>query len=233
MGIITDFALNHAKSRKVVLPQEYYGELQGLSRALAFSVSGIALIAVLEFVRDSLAESISKGQSFTDWKQAVVSGKIKLQLSETHKLTVFRTAMAVSYNRGRCAEQRKTRFDFPYLEYSAINDSKTRDEHRRMDGFIAAYDDPIWFLWRPPNGFNCRCILIKRTKRQYEALIKADPSLTQKPIGILPDAGFAYDPCGDIYGVFDGLLNQSKKGFFDRIVDKIKSGFDKLKSLLQ
>jgi SPP1 gp7 family putative phage head morphogenesis protein len=70
------------------------------------------------------------------------------------------------------------------FQYSAILDDRTRANHAEMDGRIYLINDPIWDTWTPPNGFNCRCVLIPITK--YEQFEVSDPP----PADCLPDEGF-------------------------------------------
>jgi len=46
---------------------------------------------------------------------------------------------------------------FPLLQYIAIIDDNTRDEHAGLDGIIRKVDDDFWDVYFPPNGYNCRC----------------------------------------------------------------------------
>ncbi|MDT8427124.1 MAG: hypothetical protein RQ733_14255, partial [Methyloprofundus sp.] len=48
-------AIKAAQQRGVVLPEVYYGELQGLARQQAFSIAGLAALDQLEQVRNSLS----------------------------------------------------------------------------------------------------------------------------------------------------------------------------------
>ena len=46
---------------------------------------------------------------------------------------------------------------FPYFQYHTVGDDRVRPAHAQMDGYIARRDDPVWDVWWPPNGYNCRC----------------------------------------------------------------------------
>ena len=58
----------------------------------------------------------------------------------------------------------------PYLEYTAVMDDRTRDEHAALDGHIYPIDDPFWQTFYPPNGFNCRCNVIQHSARDLDAM---------------------------------------------------------------
>lgn len=42
-------------------------------------------------------------------------------------------------------------------EYVTVGDDRVREEHEMMDGKVFEKDSPIWDIWWPPNGYNCRC----------------------------------------------------------------------------
>lgn len=57
---------------------------------------------------------------------------------------------------------------FPYLKYVAINDNRTREAHRMLNGIIEPIDSTFWTQYYPPNGWNCRCLTTQLTKKQAE-----------------------------------------------------------------
>ena len=64
---------------------------------------------------------------------------------------------------------------FPYYQYHTAGDAKVRLEHKRMNGYTARADDPIWNVWTPYKGvpwqwFNCRCIRTAISKYEAEAM---------------------------------------------------------------
>lgn len=212
-------AIAWAKARGVVLPDVYYGQLQGFARAKAFSVAGITKLDQLLLVHESLNNAIGTGQTFAEWKQVVLAQGAGLGDMPMHRLdNIFRTNIQSDYARGRCEQQRRNKERFPWLLYDAVNDSRTRPAHAAMDGFIARHDDPIWAKWRPPCGYRCRCRLISLTEKQAQRYIDADArrlgndkpqdhlwGLTyaqarSRAISEGPDAGWDYDICQECGG---------------------------------
>lgn len=49
----------------------------------------------------------------------------------------------------------------PYLQYQAVMDSNTREEHAALNGVIRRIDDKFWDTYMPPNGWGCRCEAIQ------------------------------------------------------------------------
>jgi SPP1 gp7 family putative phage head morphogenesis protein len=50
---------------------------------------------------------------------------------------------------------------FGCLVYQTVGDSRVRDSHRRLQGFKAPVNDPIWKTISPANDWRCRCDLIQ------------------------------------------------------------------------
>lgn len=78
-------------ARNVILPAEYYGQLQGLARQLSFSIATDATLGQLTAVSDSLKANMAQGGSFNAWQkeQAVKD----LGLSNMTRLTTNARAL--------------------------------------------------------------------------------------------------------------------------------------------
>jgi SPP1 gp7 family putative phage head morphogenesis protein len=157
-------AVEEMKKRGVVLPDKYYGEMQGLHRQLNFSIAGKASLDQLQGVLDSLEDALNKGLTFAKWQKDIRVQDLGLP---KHRLdNIFRTNIQAAYNRGHWEnfiEHKSTR---PYLMYDAINDSRVRPTHLAMDGIIRPVGDAFWATNYPPNGFRCRCRCISLNERQ-------------------------------------------------------------------
>ncbi|QYS89075.1 phage head morphogenesis protein [Flavobacterium davisii] len=46
---------------------------------------------------------------------------------------------------------------YPNLKYNAVNDGRTREEHRAWDGLVLPINHPFWEKHLPPNDWGCRC----------------------------------------------------------------------------
>jgi hypothetical protein len=56
----------------------------------------------------------------------------------------------------------------PYWQYIAVMDGRTRHTHAELNGKIWRFDDPIWKVIWPPNGFNCRCRVTALSEAQLK-----------------------------------------------------------------
>ena len=81
--------------------------------------------------------------------------------SRAYADTVYRTNVATAYSEGRIqqAEDPDVSEVIVGFRFEGVNDAFTRENHRAGFGSVAATDDPVWKLRKPPLGYNCRCAL--------------------------------------------------------------------------
>ncbi len=200
-------AIRWADQRNVVLPEEYYGRLQGFARAQAFSVAGISSLRQIEQVLFSLNDNLESGTSFESWSDSVLAGEVDLNLPDHRLETIYRTNVQNHFAHGRWQQMSRQFHDGkPMLMYDAVNDSRTRDAHRAMDGLVRRHNDPIWDAWGAPNGFNCRCRMINLSEEQASAFVDEDAArqgdtdnanARAGAIASGPDDGWDYNPGSD------------------------------------
>lgn len=198
-GVSFNEAIKAAQNRNVVLPDVYYGKLQGIARQHAFSVAGLASHDQLTQVMDSLSAGLQRGISFNKWKKEMLENGI-LDLPDYRLDNIFRTNIQGSYNRGRWEKMQRTKKARPYLMYDAINDSRVRPSHLAMDGIIRPVNDSFWKEHSPSNGYRCRCRLISLSEKQAQRRSGEGKGLN-KPINagdMKPDEGWDYNPGADL-----------------------------------
>ena len=204
-------AIRAAEARQVVLPDVYYGQLQGLARQKAFSIAGIASYDQLKAVLDDLNGALANGQTFKQWKRNQSVKDLELPL---HRLdNIFRTNIQGQYMAGRWEQILRTQASRPYLMYDAINDSRTRPAHRALDGFIRPVNDPIWQRISPLNGYRCRCGLISLTEAQAQARSKDGKGLEKPydPDTMSPDKGWDTSPQDRMEGIQQAVKSRTEK----------------------
>ncbi|MDQ6988464.1 MAG: phage minor head protein [Mariprofundaceae bacterium] len=180
-------AIAWAKAQGVVLPDTFYGERMAQARANARTISGLAGVDQIQSVFDKLDKVLKNGGTFAAFKKSVLAGDVGLGLP-THRLElIYRNNIQSAYMAGRWQQVEQNKDNRPYLQYSAINDGRTRPSHRKMHGFIARVDDKIWHEWMPLNGHRCRCSVRSLSEKQAKAL-----GISDKANG-KPDAGWDYN----------------------------------------
>jgi SPP1 gp7 family putative phage head morphogenesis protein len=208
-------AIAQAVKRGVVLPDIYYGHLQGLARQQAFSIAGITSLDTLQAVKDSLDKVITEGGTFGAWKkQMLESGTLNLP---KHRLdNIYRTNLQGSYMAARWDRILLTQATRPYIMYDAINDSRVRPAHLALDGIIRRVDDPFWITHSPPNGYRCRCSIRSLSEHQAKARSAPgkglnNPALLEDGTPALPDKGWDYNPSDRLAGVNKALADKRTK----------------------
>lgn len=53
------------------------------------------------------------------------------------------------------------------LQYRTAGDNRVREEHQALEGVTLPFSDPFWEEFMPPNGWNCRCLVVQVRKSKY------------------------------------------------------------------
>ena len=193
-------AIEFARSRKVLLPSDYY-KLDVATRRYAATVSQLATIDQIQTVLDAVHKTLKEGGTFNDFQNLVEAGDIKL--SKNHLDNIFRTNIHNAYAHGRWQHQQSNKEKRQYLMYSAINDSRVRPAHLALNRIVLPIDHPFWLTHYPPLGFRCRCTVIALTEKQ--AL----------KYGITPD-----DKLPEVAEALDWSSHPLQFGEFEALVDQ-------------
>lgn len=195
----------------------------------AFTVAKMMDVDLLRDVRAAVDRAIAEGHTFETFRKELQprlqeagwwgrkevidpdGGEIKTtELGSPRRLrTIFHTNMQTAYAAGEWEQIQQDKAEAPYLMYDAIDDGRTRPEHKAWDGTVLPVDHEWWDTHRPPNGWGCRCgvIQLSRAEVQARGLAVAEEAppvrmrehvnqrtgeVTQVPEGI--DPGWAYNP---------------------------------------
>jgi SPP1 gp7 family putative phage head morphogenesis protein len=107
-------------------------------------------------------ELLTESESFKDFKEKAL--EVYDTYNETWLETEYNTAISQGMAAQHWVEIEKTKQEFPYLQYSAIEDERTSDICAPLEGVTLPVDDPFWNKFTPPNHFNCRCLLLQVSK---------------------------------------------------------------------
>jgi len=164
------------------------------ANAGAFTVAGVLKGEVLQDIRTALEGALQNGEPFDEFLKKLrprlktqgwwgiphdpeTGEVIQGRAMTPHRLrTPYQTNLQSSYMAGRYKAQLENADQRPYWRYVAILDNRTRPRHRALAGRIFRYDDPIWGVIYPPNGYNCRCRVVALSQGEFEA----DGSLLSK-----------------------------------------------------
>jgi SPP1 gp7 family putative phage head morphogenesis protein len=176
-------------------------------------------------LKESLTKALETGQSFEDWKQTINGQFDRLgvtRFTDFRLNLLYRTESSLAYGGSQYARLQEVKTKFPFWEYSAILDQRTRPSHRALDGKIFRADDAKFW---PPLGFNCRCTVIPTTKAQAERRgIKAPSEITPQMKANLQNAEFI----GDKTGSYNDWLKEQQQGMAQAAIDLLKQAFEQL-----
>jgi SPP1 gp7 family putative phage head morphogenesis protein len=162
----------------------------------AFWVSGIARADLLLAIQADLENAIKNGWTMGQTQAAILETAATfgaIGLTAHHIETIVRTNLASAYNAGRYRQMTEpgSKAVLPFWRYVAVMDSATRPSHAAMHGKVYPADDPVWKIWFPPNGYNCRCDVTPLSQADMD---RFGFSVSSGRPGVRPDAGFAHNP---------------------------------------
>ena len=155
-------AIEYFESRIPLTTKEFYA-LAADAQAKAFMVSGVTRMDIVEGMHQSILKAIADGETLRDFKNRVggileAKGVVAPEGMAPWRLeTIFRNNVQTAYSTGRYKQMIGQTDRFPYWEYDAVNDDRTRPTHGALDGKVFPADHEFWNTWYPPNGHNCRC----------------------------------------------------------------------------
>lgn len=182
-------AVRYFESKGAVLAWDYT-DVWREANVHGFTVAKATTLDVMRTIRTEVAKAIGRGQTFEDFKrtlrprlqdlgwwgtQEVLDGDTgeltRAQLGSVRRLrTIYQTNVQTAYMAGRYKRYLANVADRPYWRYVAIMDSRTRPEHAALNGKVWRWDDPIWEILWPPNGWGCRCRIVALTEAEFRAL---------------------------------------------------------------
>lgn len=159
-------------------------EVRDEQHAREFTVANVLKADVLADIQNELLRTLRQGGTLQQFKEQLIprlqargwwgrdysadelqragridqdTGEIRKGLTAHRLKTIFQTNMQSAYMAGRFREFSENTEARPYWQYVAIRDRRTRPSHAALDGKVFRWDDPIWKVIWPPNGYNCRC----------------------------------------------------------------------------
>lgn len=172
-------------------------------RRKAVSVAGLGSLEQVEHVIKQVNKSFENGETFEEFKKRVNNGEVKVDLPDYRLDNIYRSNIQSAYAHGRWQRQWLNREDRPYLMYDSLNDTRVRDSHLKLDGFIRHITDPVWQVLYVPNGYRCRCSIRALTAERAEKF----GGETEDISDFKPDKGWENSPV-TYNGSMDELVSE-------------------------
>lgn len=171
-------------------PSDYCG-LDPVDRPVAFTVAGIKELRLIEALQRELITCLVDGAVFRDFYLRTLHRFAKASvppLSRRRLYRLFLDTMLSSYSAARVAGLWKARSALPWWQYRTVGDSRVRESHQALHGFVARWDDPVWLKVLPLNGPCCRCsvrgLLASEAIRRVGHKALRKPGIDRLPSGL-------------------------------------------------
>ena len=201
-GMTPEAAVAYLKQKGIAVSWDWQDMLDD-AHATAFTVAKTAKMDVLSDIYSAVVDAAEQGRTVEEFSRELApvlqrkgwwgrreiknpEGETQsVQLGSPHRLkTIYLTNMQSAYMAGRYAEMMDSVDTHPYWQYVAINDSRTRDSHRRMHGRVYAATDPVWNTMYPPLDFRCRCRVRPLSRAAGESRALPSPTLETQTVDI-------------------------------------------------
>ena len=196
------------------------------NRRLAFTVAGVTDLDLLHGIYLLVGQAIAGGWSRDQFVPAVerlfaargLEPLAKWHIELVYANNVRQAAALVSFQ--QLVLNKSARRLTPYLGWGVLDDGRARGEHEAMRGYIAALDHPIWRMWWPPAGHNCRCTILAFSafKARKLGLVGSEP-LGPWPVyqgaEVLPDEGFRGAPETEFRPVISDMDRRAQDALYD------------------
>ena len=160
---------------KQVMSRRQFDRLTAAAKHKAFTVAGLSTQAMLTTAHDELGKAIAAGADLRDFSKklgARFDAAGWTRLNPSHVENVFRTNVMGAYGDGRRAQMTQPHVlaARPYWQILGVDDARTRPTHAKAHGKVLLATDPFFTSSGPPFGFQCRCRVISRSKKDLERL---------------------------------------------------------------
>ena len=146
------------------ISEEMPAELTGLLENNAFIFSGLKTYHSLNEVGLSLIGDDGGIKPFEKFHEDVA--KIDAKYNRNYLYAEYNHAVTSSQMAAKWHDfqQDGDRYN---LQYRTANDERVREEHQRLHDITLPVSDPFWEQFMPPNGWNCRCVVVQVRKGRY------------------------------------------------------------------
>ena len=165
-------AVNYLKSMNIEISWDWKEQLDIIKRH-SFTVAKVMSADILQDIFDEVQKAIEDGTTFNDFKKELTEKLEQKGYSHNNGSawrldTIYRTNLQSAYMAGRFYQMKAIETDYPYWQYIAVLDVRTRPNHASIHGKVVKSDDAFWDRAFPPSGYNCRC----RTRALDEAYVE-------------------------------------------------------------
>jgi len=156
------------------------------------------LLGIDREINEAVAKAVAQGLHAKSGIQYVRERLINLGISVKPYLieTLLRTQMQLAFSAGsKSVDETPAMREILWgYKYVTAHDDRVRPNHRVMDGVTLPRDDSFWDKNYPPNGYNCRCMVIKIFDRPKTVRYPQEKEIEGVKVQPKADTGFDFDP---------------------------------------
>lgn len=180
-------AIAYMAGRDLTAETYHWYDLWRSEHERAFTVSRLARADLLEAMQASIAKSVAGDMTRRDWirdteqllKSAGWWGAVDVTDPRTGEVLttkfnharlqlIFDTNTRQAAAAGQWQRLLRNQRTQPYARYVAMDDDRTRPQHRAWHNVTLPLTDAWWATHRPPNGYRCRCRIVGVSQREYD-----------------------------------------------------------------
>lgn len=128
----------------------------------AFKFAGAKTFQQTRDMSDALVDENGNQRTWNKFRKEV--DKINNQYNKNWLKAEYNNATGGSQMASQWQDIEEDADIFPYLQYKTAGDKRVRQDHRPLNDVIRPIKDSFWKTFYPPNGWNCRCDVIKLTE---------------------------------------------------------------------
>lgn len=126
-----------------------------------------------------LTKDQDKIRPFNEFKK--LAGSVLNDYQGTYLRAEYNAAIAGAQMASKWVDVEKTAqnksMDDILLQYRTAEDGRVRDAHKALNRITRPASDPMWNTYYPPNGWNCRCTVVKLNRGDVTSEKKRDESI--------------------------------------------------------
>ena len=191
-----------------------------------YRFSGAKTVIQLKEYNKLLKDKAGKLVSFNLFKSKAL--KVNEKYNVNYLNTEYNNSVSSAQNASNWLRFQDSKDIFPNLQYDAILDERTRDEHASLDGIIKPINDSFWNTHYPPNGWGCRCDALQTDKKPKGAAGKKIAGAVQE--GFKNNVGKTGEVFTDKHPYHKGATKKPTAN--DYGLKSVKSKYKGLKTLL-
>ncbi|MDD9910194.1 MAG: phage minor head protein [Ahrensia sp.] len=188
--------------QKTNTPTKSWRDVWGAAHSHSFMVAGATSDALLADFRTEIDLALSEGSTLESFRKrfdeiVAKHGWDYRGERNWRSRVIFETNLRTAYAAGRYAQMTlpATTEAFPYWQYNHSGAINARKAHLAQDGRVYRWNDPVWRVLFPPNGFGCGCFVTVVSQSDLRRMGRSAPD----------HAGDLRLPQGGYQGVDDGF----------------------------